>query len=82
MAFEDGDIERSRVEEQSVSPKARREAAAKNRIIKLFAAKMREAKRLSDRYGFERLLELQNVKRKTPAWDALWKYFYSDSDEI
>jgi len=39
---------------------------------------MREAKRLRDRHGYERLLELQNVKRKTAAWDALWRYFYSD----
>jgi hypothetical protein len=46
--------------------------------IKLFAKKMREAKRLKDRHGYERLLELQNVKRKTAEWDALWRYYYSD----
>jgi putative heme degradation protein len=78
MAFEDEEIERSRVEEQAGSTKAQREAAAKNRTIRLFAAKMKEAKRLKDRHGYERLLELQNVKRKTAAWDALWQHFYSD----
>jgi hypothetical protein len=78
MVFEDDEIERSTGEEQAGATKAQREAAAKNRTIRLFAAKMREAKRAKDRHGFERLLELQNVKRKTAEWDALWRYFYSD----
>jgi hypothetical protein len=78
MVFDDDEIERSRTEEQAGSSKAQREAAAKKRTIKLFAAKLKEAKRLKDRHGFERLLELQNVPRRSAAWDALWKYFYSD----
>jgi hypothetical protein len=78
MVFEDDDIERSRVEEQSGFAKAKRDAAAKNRAIKLFGVKMKEAKRLKDRHGYERLLELQNVQRKSAAWNALWEYFYSD----
>jgi|HubBroStandDraft_5_1064220.scaffolds.fasta_scaffold1913397_1 putative heme degradation protein len=78
MVFEDEEIERSRTEEQAGSTKAQREAAAKNRTIKLFAAKMKEAKRLKDRHGYEHLLELQNVRRKTAEWNALWEYFYSD----
>ncbi len=78
MVFPDDEIERSRTEEQAGSTKAQREASTKNRTIKLFAKKMKEAKRLKARRGFERLLELQNVKRRTAAWDALWNYFYSD----
>jgi hypothetical protein len=78
MVFKDDEIERSRVEEQAGSTKAQREATAKNRTIKLFAAKMKEAKQLKDRHGYERLLELQNVPRMSADWNALWEYFYSD----
>jgi hypothetical protein len=78
MVFEDDEIEGSRIEEQAGRTKAQREAASKNRTIKLFAKKMKEAKRLKDRRGFERLLELQNVPRRSAAWNALWEYFYSD----
>jgi hypothetical protein len=39
---------------------------------------MRQAKKAKDRRGYERLLELQNVKRKTPEWNAFWEWFYSD----
>ena len=78
MVFEDDEIEGSRVEEQAGRTKAQREAASKNRTIKLFAKRMKEAKRLKDHHGFERLLELQNVPRRGAAWNALWEYFYSD----
>jgi hypothetical protein len=78
MVFKDEEIGQSRIEEQAGSTKTQREAAAKNRTIRLFAAKMKEAKRLKDRHGYERLLELQNVPRKSAAWNALWEYFYSD----
>lgn len=78
MVFKDEEIGQSRIEEQAGSTKAQRDANAKNRTIKLFAAKMKEAKKLKDRRGFERLLELQNVPRKSAAWNALWEYFYSD----
>jgi hypothetical protein len=78
MVFKDDDIERSRLEEQAGSGKAKRDAAEKNRTIKLFSVKMKQAKRLKDRFGYERLLDLQNVPRKSAEWNALWEYFYSD----
>jgi hypothetical protein len=68
MIFKDEEIGPSRIQEQAGSTKAQREGAAKNRTIKLFAAKMKEGKKLSDRHGFERLLELQNVPRKSAAF--------------
>ena len=78
MAFEDEEIERSRIEAQTGSTKAQQDAAAKRHTIAEFKRRMREAKRLKDRDGYERLLELQNVKRKTPVWNAAWEWFYSD----
>jgi hypothetical protein len=78
MAFDDDEIERSRIEAQAGSTKAQQDAAAKRRIILEFKKKMRQAKRAKDRRGYERLLELQNVRRKTPEWDAFWEWFYSD----
>ena len=78
MVFKDDEIERSRLESQSGSTKAQQEAAEKRRTIAEFKRKMNEAKKLGDRHGFERLLELQNVKRKTPDWNAFWEWFYSD----
>ena len=78
MVFKDDEIRRSRATEQAGAGKAQQDAAERRRQLKLFEAKLREAKRLKDRRGFERLLELQNVRRQTAAWDALWEYFYSD----
>jgi hypothetical protein len=78
MVFKDDEIKRTRAEEQAGAAKAQRDAAERKRQLKLFEVRLREAKRLKDRRGFERLLELQNVKRQTAAWDALWQYFYSD----
>ena len=67
MVFEDDEIGRSIREDQTGSTKAQGEAARTNRSRKLFVAKMREAKRSKDRFGFERLLELQNLKRGSVA---------------
>jgi hypothetical protein len=78
MVFEDDEIGRSIREDQTGSTKAQREAARTNRSRKLFAAKMQEAKKSKDRFGFERLLELQGLKRGSAAWNAAWEYFYSD----
>jgi hypothetical protein len=78
MVFEDDEIERSRVEAQAGSTKAQQDAAEKRRIIAEFKKKMKQAKKAKDRSGYEHLLELQNVKRKTPEWDAFWRWFYSD----
>lgn len=78
MVFNDDEIKRSRIEEQAGSTKAQQDAAAKRRIIAEFKTKMRGAKKAKDRRGFERLLELQNVRRKTPEWNAFWEWFYSD----
>jgi hypothetical protein len=78
MVFDEEEIERSRMEAQAGSTKAQQDAAAKRRIIAEFKKKMRQAKKVKDRRGYERLLELQNVKRKTPEWNAFWEWFYSD----
>lgn len=72
------EIEQIRAEEQAGKGKLQREATAHKRKIKLFAKRMKEVKKLKDRAGFERLLELQNVKRGSDAWNDLWRYFYSD----
>jgi hypothetical protein len=77
MAFTDDEIEQSRDEDRSGRGKAQRDAASRNRTIKLFAKKLKEAKEFKDRVGYERLLELQNVKRNSAEWKALWEYFYS-----
>jgi hypothetical protein len=65
MVFEDDEIERSRIDAQTGSTKAQQDAAAKRRVIAEFKKKMRQAKKAKDRRGYERLLELQNVRRKT-----------------
>ena len=78
MVFDHDEIELSRIEAQAGSTKAQQDAAAKRRIIMEFKKKMRQAKKAKDRRGYERLLELQNVKRKTPEWNAFWEWFYSD----
>ena len=78
MAFSDDEIERSRADAQAGSTKAQQDAAAKKRIIEELKRKMKAAKKAKDRAGFERLLELQNVKRKTAQWDAFWEWFYSN----
>ena len=78
MVFDDKEIERARLDAQAGSARAQQEAAAKRRAISEFKRKMKEAKRAKDRHGFEQLLELQNVKRKTPDWNACWEWFYSD----
>jgi hypothetical protein len=78
MVFGDDEIERSRIEAQAGSTKAQQDAAEKRRIMMEFKKKMRQAKKAKDRRGYERLLELQNVKRKTSEWNAFWEWFYSD----
>jgi hypothetical protein len=78
MVFKDDEIEQSRREAQTGSTKAQQDAAAKRRTIAEFKRRMKQAREAKDRHGYERLLELQNVKRQTPEWDAFWKWFYSD----
>jgi hypothetical protein len=78
MPFKDEEIEKLRTVEQSRAVAAKRDAAEKRAYQQEFKAKAKAAKRAKDRVGFERLLELYEVKRHSDHWRICWEYFYSD----
>jgi hypothetical protein len=78
MSFKDEEIEKLRAVEQSRTAAAKRDAAEKRAYRQEFKAKAKTAKRAKDRVGFERLLELYDVKRGSDRWRICWEYFYSD----
>jgi hypothetical protein len=61
MVLDDDEIENARVQDQSLTAAAKREASEKKKVLKIFSAKALRAKRANH----------------SEEWKKAWKYFYS-----
>lgn len=78
MTTDDSDeIEKTRREEQSLTAKAKREAAERARTDSVFARKALQAKKAKDARAFATLLRLRNVAEGSQEWKNAWRFFYS-----
>ena len=76
MVLDDEDIKRVRREEQSGSAPARREAAEKNRRMKIFVERARRLRKTKDARAFAELLKDVDFQEGSEQWKAAWDYFY------
>jgi hypothetical protein len=71
------EIEQVRTQEQGLSSAAKREAAEKRRILKLFSEKALKAKKAKDARAYAELLRSLKIAEDSPEWKNAWKFFYS-----
>jgi len=78
MAIEDDEIENSRQQEQAGASAAKREAAERRKILKLFCRKALRAKKARDARAYAEQLRLLKVDENSSEWKKAWEFFYSD----
>jgi hypothetical protein len=76
MARDDDEIEEFRVQEQSGTVAAKREAAEKRRQIRIFTEKAKRLKRANDARGYGQLLREAKIAEGSPKWKDAWNFFY------
>jgi hypothetical protein len=79
MVIDDDEIEKFRVQEQSRTVAARREAAEKRRQIRIFTEKAKRLKRANDARGYGQLLREAKISEGSPGWKDAWNFFYGKS---
>jgi len=72
------DIEKVRRQELGVAGAAKREAAEKRRILRLFSEKALKAKKARDARAYAEQLRLLKIAEDSPEWKNAWDFFYSD----
>jgi hypothetical protein len=73
------EIEKTRIQEQSGTVAAKREAAEKRRQIRIFSEKAKRVKRAKDARAYGQLLREARIREDSPEWKDAWKYFYGKS---
>jgi len=76
MVFDDDEIERSRIQEQANTNKAKREAAERKQTRNALSRSALRAKKAKDARAFAMQLRLANVRENSPEWKKAWDYFY------
>jgi hypothetical protein len=74
----DGDIEQVRTQEQALASAAKREAAEKKRLLKLFSEKALKAKKAKDARAYAEQLRSLKISEDAAEWKNAWKFFYSE----
>lgn len=72
------EIERVRAQEEGIASAAKREAAEKKRILKLFSEKALRAKKAKDARAYAELLRFLKIAEDSQEWKNAWKFFYSE----
>jgi hypothetical protein len=75
MTINDG-IEETRMQEQSGTVAAKREAAEKRRQIRIFSEKAKRIKKAKDARAYGELLREAKIREGSSEWSYAWKYFY------
>ncbi len=78
MAVENDEIEKSRIQEQNLTVAAKREAAERKKLLKIFSEKALKAKRAKDARAYAQQLRLLKIAENSLEWKNAWKFFYSD----
>jgi ribosomal protein S4 len=77
MALDDDEIERSRVEEQSRTGAAKREAAERKREHLKLARELDRAMKARDERGFSAALRRAGILDGSPHWINAWKAYHA-----
>jgi len=71
------EIEQVRTQEQGLESAAKREAAEKRKLLKLFSEKALKAKKAKDARAYGELLRSLKIPEDSLEWKNAWKFFYS-----
>jgi hypothetical protein len=71
------EIEQIRAQEQGLASGAKRDAAEKRRILRLFSEKALKAKRAKDARAYAEQLRFLKIAEGSMEWKSAWKFFYS-----
>jgi len=77
MVSKDDEIDVSRLQDQSLGGKARREAAERKRILKIFSKKALQAIEAKDARAYAEQLRLLKISEDPEEWKNAWKLFYA-----
>jgi hypothetical protein len=77
MVSKDDEIDLSRRQDQSLSGQAKRGAAERERILKIFSKKALQAIRAKDARAYAEQLRLLKISEDSEEWKNAWKLFYS-----
>jgi hypothetical protein len=77
MTSKDDEIDLSRLQDQSLAGSAKREAAERKRILRIFSKKALQAIRARDARAFAEQLRLLKISEDPEEWKNAWKLFYS-----
>jgi hypothetical protein len=75
MVFADDDIEKARIEDQSVAAKAKREAAERKREQARLAKELDKTMKAKDERGFSAALRRAGILDGSPEWMSAWKAY-------
>jgi len=71
------EIEQVRAQEQGLASAAKREAAEKRKLLRVFSQKALKAKKAKDARAFAEQLRFLKIREDSPEWTSAWKFFYS-----
>jgi hypothetical protein len=77
MVSKDDEIDLSRLQDQSLAGHAKREAAERKRILKIFSKKALQAIKAKDARAYAEQLRLLKISEDSEEWRNAWKLFYS-----
>ena len=77
MVSKDDEIDVSRLQDQSLAGQAKREAAERKRILKVFSKKALQAIKAKDARAYAEQLRLLKISEDSEEWRNAWKLFYS-----
>ena len=77
MVSKDDEIDVSRLQDQSLGGKARREAVERKRILKIFSKKALQAIEAKDARAYAEQLRLLKISEDPEEWKNAWKLFYA-----
>jgi len=77
MPSRDDEIDKSRLEDQSLAGSAKREAAERKRILTIFSRKALQAIRAKDARAFGDSLRQLRISEDSEEWKNAWKLFHS-----
>jgi len=71
------EIEQVRTQEQGLAGAAKRAAAEKRKILKLFSRKALKAKKAKDARAYAEQLRFLKIAEGSAEWKNAWEFFYS-----
>jgi hypothetical protein len=77
MVSKDDEIDVSRLQDHALAGHAKREAAERKRIFKIFSKKALQAIKAKDARAYAEQLRLLKISGDSEEWRNAWKFFYA-----